>query len=103
MLVTVNSCPDGRCSITFAGKLVAVGVGGMDVGVSVGGEIVEVGDKVCDGGRLDGWLVMAAGAPVVAQAPSDRTSMHNKSMKDILFIKISSKTIQRILYLAGLF
>jgi hypothetical protein len=46
--------------------------------------------------------VMAAGAPLVAQAPSDRTMMPNKSMRDNLIIKISSYTIQHILYLAGL-
>jgi hypothetical protein len=74
----------------------------MDVGVSVGGAIVEVGDTVCEGGGLEGWLVMAAGAPLVAQAPSDRTMMPNKSMRDNLIIKISSYTIQHILYLAGL-
>jgi hypothetical protein len=90
MLVTVNSWPEGKCWIAFAGRLVAVGVGGMDVGVSVGEEMVEVGAMACVGGRLEGCTVTAAGAPVVAQAASNRTMKPNKSVRDILFIKISS-------------
>lgn len=74
----------------FAGRLVAVGVGGMTVGVSVGAEIVDVDNMDCEGGGLEGWLVLTAGAPVVAQAASNRTMKPNNSIWNVLFINFSS-------------
>jgi hypothetical protein len=75
----------------------------MEVGVSVGGAVVEVGEMVCVGGRLEGWLLPVAGVPVAAHAASAMTMQPNKDKRDILFICISSRIIQQILYLAGSF
>ncbi len=49
MVVIVISCPVGKCWIRLAGRLVAVGVGGIgvggtSVGVSVEGRLVAEGD-----------------------------------------------------------
>jgi len=101
MLVTLNSCPVGKCWIAFSGRLVAVEVVGTGVGVSVGDSMVEVDNMACVGGRPEGWLVPAAGAPVVVHAASDRKMQPDKNTMDILFIKSFSYIIQRILYLAG--
>ncbi len=69
--------------MVLAGGIVAVGVGGMEVGVSVGGGLVEVGGGACVDGGLVGIPPGKLGVAVLTQAARERAVKLMKSRTDI--------------------